>query len=81
MEVEHPSGSNEQKESFKADIQNWKDELIIFSQRLTALEGATRDSSVGIAFSHNPTEFASFASPSAWVIESGGHRLCDRYMF
>ena len=40
------------------ESQNWKDELTILCQRLAALESPTKDSSVGMASSHNPTVFA-----------------------
>lgn len=45
-------------------------ELSVLRQRLAAL-GVTQDSSVGMISSHNPTGFASSASSSTWVIESG----------
>lgn len=67
--MEHPS-SNEKDASFKVDAQNWKNDLTILRQRLAGLEGATQNSSVGMAFFHNPTVFASSAS-STWVIDSG----------
>ena len=38
---------------------------------MAALEGATEDSSVGMAFSHNPTAFASIASSCTCVIDAG----------
>ena len=39
---------------------------------MEALEGVTQDASLGMAsFSHNPTAFASSASPSNWLIDSG----------
>lgn len=66
--MEHPSGSNEQEASFKVDSLNWKDKLTNLHQRLASLEGAMQDSLVGMTSSHNPTTFASSASP---VIDSG----------
>lgn len=67
-EVEHPGGTTEQE----TRSQHWKDELSILRQTLAALEGVTQDSSAGMTSSHNPTTFASSASSSTWVIDSGG---------
>lgn len=82
-EVEHPSGSNEQEASVKVDYQHCKDELTNLHKLLAALEGATQDSLVGMASSHNSIAFASSTSSSTWMIDLGaiGHviDICSEF--